>query len=121
MHSDEGDVALCRGDLNEGPCNDYNDCTEHDVCTQIPPVFPPCDDGVRCQGTFAAGKSCNDYNDCTEHDECTEVTYYDYTFATCRGTAVPEGTECDDYFDGTVNDSCKAYDYGTYCVGDYNP
>lgn len=121
MHSDEGDVALCRGDLNEGPCNDYNDCTEHDVCTQIPPVFPPFDDGVRCQGTFAAGKSCNDYNDCTEHDECTEVTYYDYTFATCRGTAVPEGTECDDYFDGTVNDSCKAYDYGTYCVGDYNP
>lgn len=60
-------------------CNDFQECTRNDMCT----------DGI-CMGTPATSGSCDDFNDCTVNDRCTSVE----GFAVCMGDPATIGTGC---------------------------
>src|SRR5262249_56531113 len=52
--------GTCQFVTFEGPCDDFNDCTTNDTCT----------DG-NCQGQpVADGTGCDDFNQCTTGDTC---------------------------------------------------
>jgi hypothetical protein len=110
--------ARCRGILSRNtPCNDFNDCTDGDVCSEIPygsdyidfPSF------FACRGTLVEGRRCNDYQVCTEDDVCLKGIFGD---ATCIGTPFA-GRTCDDYNRCTDADTCILSAGGDYafCEG----
>jgi cysteine-rich repeat protein len=85
--------GACQFVTLEGPCDDFNDCTTNDTCT----------DGS-CQGQpVADGSSCDDFDPCTTGDACTD--------GYCSGQPVDCGPcrECD--FDG----SCIAQQPESFC------
>jgi hypothetical protein len=86
--------GTCQFVTFEGPCDDFNDCTTNDTCT----------DGF-CQGqSVADGTSCDDFSQCTTGDACTD--------GFCSGQPVDCGPcqECD-FFDG----SCVAQQPEPFC------
>lgn len=71
QYNNDGFVACVPGPVAVGtPCNDYNDCTEHDQCVEF-----DYDGGVRgeCRGTPFVGGSCDDGNECTTDDRYASV------------------------------------------------
>jgi cysteine-rich repeat protein len=77
--------GTCQFVTFEGTCDDSNDCTTNDTCT----------DGF-CQGQpVADGTTCDDFNQCTTSDVCTD--------GFCSGQPVECGPcqECD-FFEGCI-------------------
>ena len=113
-----GSFTTCAGTPNTGQsCDDYEECTENDVCTDYEPRFPG-GATVTCTGTVA-DKTCDDYDQCTDNDRCMQIGDNDYGgFVTCKGDVI-EGKACNDYSQCTEKPVCVKTDYGDYafCQG----
>jgi cysteine-rich repeat protein len=72
---------------NTRPCDDDNQCTTGDHCT----------DGACVSTALPDGSACNDFNSCTT-ESCQS--------GTCAATTLPDGTPCDDGYDCTAGETC---------------
>ena len=84
----------CVGQRNGAPCDDGNDCTGQDSCSN-----------EVCIGRSIDGGSCDDGNDCTGADACS--------VGVCLGRTVIDGTLCNDGNSCTGDDAC----FSGSCLG----
>ncbi|MCK4473701.1 SipW-dependent-type signal peptide-containing protein [Candidatus Parcubacteria bacterium] len=91
--------------LVDDPCDDGNDHTVNDKCTQV-------GEDCLCKGTLVeciSNEECNDYNECTL-DICDEN-------GVCQNTCLV-GQSCDDGEHYTINDECTQVGEDCFCEGE---
>jgi len=105
--------AVC---INDGECDDSNDCTT-DICSggacENNPVGDGtgCDDGNACTQTDECqGGTCTGLNPvvCTAMDQCHNVGVCNTTTGNCSNPQKPDDSPCDDSDACTQTDTCQS-------------